>query len=510
NPDGEATVEEKITQPPVDQVIKVGTKPTEASSKVSWTAQVPFAVETRPNSELAPGEVKVVQKGVPGEKTYTADFAATGSDATVTPEEKQTKDPINEIIEYGPTPADTSVVTKTEKPVPFETKIVFDATLEAGTQVVDTQGELGIDEVTSTQKIVDGKPSGDPEVTTERTKEPVTQVIRVGTKSKPVSADVDWNERTSFDTEVRVNPDLAPGETKVIQEGTPGEVKHTVKVTVDNGKVSREESTETISDPKPRIVDVGPTVGESELTDTHAQDISYETIIEEDPNLEAGKVVEDQAGVVGQKEITTTWKLVNGQPVGEPETSETVTKESQPRKVRVGTKCNCSTPSDPTPPTDPDSGKKGSSEKAERCVANAFATNSPLLWLLPIGLLAGVGYGVNEAFGPQIQSVSAEFNARINEALPHTDFGSSHGEQPEWVRGLQMQIDGINSQFAGFGEQLKPLGIALGAIAALALVGSLIAQACTEEGFDNGMTVWGIKDGSSVPGKRPQEWSSQE
>ncbi|WP_370510470.1 G5 domain-containing protein [Corynebacterium jeikeium] len=44
---------------------------------------------------------------------------------------------------------------------------------------MDQRGELGTEVVTSTQKIVDGKPSGDPTVTTERTKEPVKQIIRV-------------------------------------------------------------------------------------------------------------------------------------------------------------------------------------------------------------------------------------------------------------------------------------------------------------------------------------------
>ena len=180
---GDPQITEEVTKKPVDQVIKVGTKPSEASEKVTWTAQVPFEVETRPNPELKPGEIKVVQKGVPGEKTYTADFSAKGSDSTVTPEEKQTKDPVNEIIEYGPKVEDTFVVTKTEKPVPFETEIVFDDSLEKGKQVVDQQGEAGTEVVTSTQKIVDGKPEGDPTVTTERTKEPVKQIIRVGTKT---------------------------------------------------------------------------------------------------------------------------------------------------------------------------------------------------------------------------------------------------------------------------------------------------------------------------------------
>ncbi|WP_245630704.1 G5 domain-containing protein, partial [Dermabacter hominis] len=126
---GDPQITEEITKQPVDQVIKVGTKPSEASEKVTWTAQVPFEVETRPNPELKPGEIKVVQKGVPGEKTYTADFTAKGDQATVTPEVKQTKDPVKEIIEYGPAAEDTSVVTKVEKPVPFETEIVFDDTL---------------------------------------------------------------------------------------------------------------------------------------------------------------------------------------------------------------------------------------------------------------------------------------------------------------------------------------------------------------------------------------------
>lgn len=373
---GEPQVTEEITKQPVDQVIKVGTKPSEASKQVTWTAQVPFEVITRPNPELKPGEIKVVQKGVPGEKTYTADFTAKGDQATVTPEEKQTKDPVDEIIEYGPAAEDTEVVTKVEKPVPFETEIVFDNTLKEGEQKVDQQGETGTEVVTSTQKIVDGKPSGDPEVTTERTKEPVKQIIRVGTKTEgthttayekdvpfeteiifddtmeagkqetvqegqlgkdkvtttltienskvvdtkaetervtepvkkiikigtkgtPASTTIEWTEKTPFEVEVRVNPDLQPGETKVVQEGKQGEVKHTVKVNAENGEITKEDTSEKISDPVKQIVEVGPATNQTELTDKHTEKTPYDTIIEYDPNLEVGKVVEDQAGSFG-------------------------------------------------------------------------------------------------------------------------------------------------------------------------------------------------------------------
>ena len=426
-PDGKATVEEKVTEQPVDQVIKVGTKPSEASEKVTWTAQVPFEVETRPNPELKPGEIKVVQKGVPGEKTYTADFKAKGDQATVTPEEKQTKDPVKEIIEYGPAAEDTTVVTKVDKPVPFETEIVFDNTLKEGEQKVDQQGQTGTEVVTSTQKIKDGKPDGEPTVTTERTKEPTKQIIRVGTKTegthttsyekdvpfetevifdenleagkqetvqegklgkdkvtttltienskvvdtktetkrvaepvkkivkvgtkgKPASTEIEWTEKTPFETEIRVNPDLQPGETKVVQEGKQGEVKHTVKVNAENGEITKEDSSEKISDPVKQIIEIGPAKSQSELTDKHTEKTPFDTIIEYDPTLEVGKVVEDQAGAFGEKEITKTWKLENGKPVGDPETSEKVIKDPQPRKLRVGTKCNCDKPTEePTP-----------------------------------------------------------------------------------------------------------------------------------------------------------------
>ena len=631
-PDGEATVEEKVTEEPVDQVIKVGTKPSETSEKVEWKAQIPFEVETRPNPELKPGEIKVVQKGEPGEKTYTADFTSKGNDSSVTPEEKQTKDPVKEIIEYGPALEDGEVVTKVKKPVPFETEIVFDDTLEYGTQKVDQQGELGEDVETSTQKIVDGKPSGDPSVTTERTKEPVKQIIRVGTKKattpptdeptppvepkevelpyttkiiydetlepgqeivdqegangkvevtvengqpsvnvvkEPVEkiirvgtkppAGQEWKERIPFEVKVKLDPTIPAGEHKVEQEGKPGLVQH-----------NSDGTEETLVEKQDHVILIGtkpadPTDPENpdQPTPEGELDINvrYTTRIVYDPNLKPGEEVEDVAGKDGRYTI----KVVDGKPVaemvekpvervvrvgtkppagtswteeiaydyeviedseleagkhevvqpGKPgerihrEDGSVVEKAPQKLIIKVGTKKKTD---EPIPPTDPDN-KKGSSEKAERCVANAFATNSPLLWMLPIGLLAGIGYGVNEAFGPQIQAASAEINARFQESMPKHDWGfgdqGQRRQDPEWMHELQAKADGINRQFAGYSEQLQPLGIALGVIASLALLGSLIAQACTEEGFDNGMTVWGIKDGSSVPGKRPKEWSSE-
>ncbi|MDK8763924.1 G5 domain-containing protein, partial [Corynebacterium sp. MSK218] len=414
NPDGEPTVSEKITKQPVDEVITVGTKQATATDTVEWKEPIPFGTTLRPNPDLAPGETRVVQEGKNGEASYAAVFTGTNGEAQVK-EVKARTEPVERIVEYGPKSADTSVVTKTEKSVPFETKITADPNLEAGKQVVDKQGELGTEVVTSTQKIKDGKPDGDPTVTTERTKEPVAAEIRVGTKTEgtyttesevavpfetdiqfdgtlpagtqktvqegkpgkdkvtttqtivnsnvvgtkteteriaePVkkiikvgtkgdttSKTVEWTESTPFEVEVRENPDLKAGETKVVQEGKPGEVKHTVTVTSDNGEISTKDDTEEISKPTKQIIEVGTAPTQTELTDKHTEQTPYETLIETDPNLEAGKVVEDQAGSFGEKEVTKVWKLKDGKVVGDPETTEDVTKEPTPRKLRIGTK----------------------------------------------------------------------------------------------------------------------------------------------------------------------------
>lgn len=884
-PDSEATVEEKVTEQPVDQVIKVGTKPSETSEKVEWKAPVPFEVETRPNKDLKPGEIKVVQKGVPGEKTFTADFTSKGDDSSVKPEEKQTKDPVKEIIEYGPTTPDQTLTSTKTREVNYETEFIVDNTVPVGQTKVEQEGEKGEELITSTQKIKDGKPDGEPNITVEQTKapkkkivrvgsmtngtyeleeklpipfdtvveydpeipageykivtkgqpgekttkitqtienskvvdakrgettnsEPVTEVIKVGTKQATASDKVEWKEPIPYPTELRPNLNLAPGEVRVVQQGKDGEATFTATFTGTNGEAAKTEETAR-TEPTPRIVEFGPGLEDDSVVSKTTRLVEFETEIVEDPNLEEGKQVIEQ-GEFGEEVVTSTQKLVDGKPSGEPVVKTERTKEPKKAIIRVGTKkpANPTPPTDepeqPTPPTDepgpsidpkevelpfttkiiydetlepgqeivdqegangkvevtvekgqpsvkvvkepvekiirvgtkppadiewneripfevkvkldptieagkhkveqegkpglvhhksdgteetvvekqdhviligtkkpgndpenPDqpeqptpggdleikvryttrivydpnlkpgeevedvAGKDGrytikvvdgspvaemvekpvervvrvgtkppagtgwteevaydyevvedselesgkhevvqpgkpgqrihkedgsvvevapqkliikvgtkksptdptdpskptepstpaepganaSSEKAKRCAANAFAVNSPLLWLLPIGLLAGIGYGVNEAFGPQLQQAGAELNARFQESMPKHDWG--HGQQgrrhedPEWVRELRAKADAVNRQFAGYGEQLRPLGIALGAIAAVSMLGVLIAQACEEDGFNNGLTILGSSKGDT-PADKAKAGSSEQ
>lgn len=663
----EATRGETTSTEPVTKVIKVGTKQATASDKVEWKEPIPYPTELHANPDLAPGEVRVVQEGKDGEATYTASFTGTSGEAAKTEQSSRTE-PTPRIVEYGPGLEDNELVSKTTRSVDFETKVIEDPNLEEGKQVVE-HGEFGEEVVTTTQKLVSGKPSGDPVVKTERTKEPKDAVIRIGTKkveqptpptdepeqptppttpptdepeqptppttpptdeptpptdepdqpedptpgpslppkevelpfttriiydetlkpgeeiveqegengkvevtvengepsvkttkepiqrivrvgTKPADS-VEWNERIPFDVKVKLDPTLEAGQHKVEQEGKPGLVHH-----------KADGSEETLIEKQDHVILIGTKKPEGEPEDPTPVpeggieiDVRYTTRVVFDPNLEPGEEVEDVAGKDGKYVI----KVVDGKPVAElveqpvervvrvgskPPKGTSWTEELaydyevvedpnlesgkhevvQPGKpgerihredgsvvevpaqkliIKVGTKKT--EPTEPNVPADPQDPSKSSSEKAKRCVANAFAANSPILWLLPIGLLAGVGYGVNEAFGPQIQQAVGQLNRRVQDSLPDNSFGrGGHGhnfEQPEWMRELQAQANAVNRQFAGYGEQLQPLGIALGAIAALSLTGVLIAQACREEGFDNGLTVLG----SSAEGKTSSE-----
>ncbi|SDI81583.1 adhesin domain containing protein, partial [Dolosicoccus paucivorans] len=85
------------TKAPVKRIVKVG--PAKTDGTHTYTSKKPFEVEVRVNPELKKGEHKVVQKGVEGEEEYT--ITIENSKVTNTSEPKETKAPVNEIIEVG-------------------------------------------------------------------------------------------------------------------------------------------------------------------------------------------------------------------------------------------------------------------------------------------------------------------------------------------------------------------------------------------------------------------------
>lgn len=97
---------------------------------------------------------------------------------------------------------ETKLVTQTVR-IPFTTKMVSDSSLPKGTQKTRTRGVAGVKTLTYQVTITDGKQTSKKLVRTEITKQPVTQVIAIGTKNVskcdpnytgacvPIASDVD-------------------------------------------------------------------------------------------------------------------------------------------------------------------------------------------------------------------------------------------------------------------------------------------------------------------------------
>ncbi|WP_289891576.1 G5 domain-containing protein [Virgibacillus pantothenticus] len=169
--------------------------------------------------------------------------------------------------------------------------------------------------------------------------------------AEKVVAKVEWqkienkeeqkNEKIPYETKEKKDPALNKGEKVVEQEGVAGEKTVTYKVTYVGGiERSREVISEEVTvDPVEEITRVGTKVTEVK-EEQKTEEIPYETIQKEDPELDKGEKVIDQKGVTGEK--VTTYKLtyVNGEEVSREAITEEITVEPKEEIIRVGTKTN--------------------------------------------------------------------------------------------------------------------------------------------------------------------------
>ena len=278
------------------KVIEVGIKPSE---KVEET---PFKEETRPNPALPEGERKVVQEGVKGRKVTRTTYTLDTKTGKVTPKEEVTEntEPKNRIVEVGTKP----VVM--EKEIPFKETVVQNPSKPEGTRTVLKEGKVGKETTTTTYTLdtKTGKVTPDTKTTVVKAED---RLVEVGT-GKNVTGDVE--------TQYVPDPELEPGKTKVVQEGTP-EVKDVT------GKV--------LTPGKPTIIHIGtkPKVVEEELP--------FKEETRENKDLPKGQTKVVQEGKVGKKVTTTTYMVdpKTGKVTSEDKVEETAAVN---KIIEVGTK----------------------------------------------------------------------------------------------------------------------------------------------------------------------------
>ena len=326
-----------VTKNPVDAVIKVGQKDFNGTFTSKETSTIQFKTQYIVDKTLEPGKVVVDKGGSLGEEEVTITHTIENGKLIKSEKGKpvRTKEPVDRIVRVGTKPTEGIITETIEREIPYETKIIYDDTKDAGFQEIEKEGKPGKEQVTIEQEVKDSKPVGEATETIKTITKKEDRVVRIGVK--PVIKEVELGN----DTEYKHNPKLKAGEEKVIEEGSKGFVKYTTTFNKETGKLEvKEERVE----PKNKIVEYG---SKTEDEFKFESEIAYNVIIKENADLDAGKHKVTQQGIVGKTE--TTVKIENSKEVSRD--TKTIT-EKQDMIIEIGTKNVCEIP--PVDPKDPE------------------------------------------------------------------------------------------------------------------------------------------------------------
>ncbi len=361
-----------VVRPPVDSVTKYG--PVKGDSIVE-KEEIPFEKERKFNPDLAPGTEKVTREGQKGEKTITTPTLKNPLTGEIISKgeskEEITKDPINELTEYGPetiTPGhrdefDPKLPTGEKEEVPGkpgiknpETGDVVRPPVDSVTKYGPVKGDSIVEKeeipfkkerkfnpdlAPGTEKVTREGQKGEKTITTPTLKNPLTgEIISKGESKEEITKDP-VNELTEFGGEKIpqghkdiFDPNLPTDQTEKVP-GKPG-IKNP-----DTGKV--------IEEPVDDVIKHGPKTGTPE---TKTVEIPFETKREFNPKLQPGEERVKQEGQPGSKTITTpiTVNPLTGEKVGEGQPTEEITKQPVDKIVEFGGE----KPKDPKGPENPE------------------------------------------------------------------------------------------------------------------------------------------------------------
>ncbi|MFI3116564.1 ZmpA/ZmpB/ZmpC family metallo-endopeptidase [Streptococcus suis] len=377
----EEEISSTVTKTAVPKIVEVGTKqatddivtevpdtapshelPTlQITEEVStYTESIPFETQEVADDTLLEGTRQIVQEGKAGQKTIeTKETYIDGilvKTETVSETINQTAAP--QIIHVGTRPV-TSVpdsapshevptislteetLTHTEA-IAFDVQEIYDANLAEGSREVEQKGQAGVRTIETKNYYADGVLIKSEQVSDVVTKAPVTEVVRVGTKTADVLGveTVVATEELPFETTVTETEELYVGEEKVVNEGKVGSKEVTTTYQTING-VRQPNPTvieKVLEAPTTKEVLKGIKPIEGTESDTETVDIAFETEYVDDPTLLEGKTKVVTTGVNGSKTVTTTYQTIKGVRQENPTVTEEITKQPVKQVIARGTK----------------------------------------------------------------------------------------------------------------------------------------------------------------------------
>ena len=231
-------------------------------------------------------------------------------------------------------------VTTTEE-IPYPSRTENNADLAEGTRKVKQAGEKGQKKVVWDVTLVNGVEKKRDRKSQTVIKEPVEEIIEVGTKKTGVETKetVTVEEKVAFKEETKVDPALDKGQTRV-EEGEEGIDEVTYEVTkVDGVEKSRKEvlrKTKKAAKNKVTYTGAKAVVTTKEVTKT--EEVAFQTREVENALLAEGVRRVKTAGQKGVRTIVETVTYTDGVETGRVEKSNTITTPAVDEVVEIGTK----------------------------------------------------------------------------------------------------------------------------------------------------------------------------
>ena len=231
-------------------------------------------------------------------------------------------------------------VTTTEE-IPYPSRTENNADLAEGTRKVKQAGEKGQKKVVWDVTLVNGVEKKRDRKSQTVIKEPVEEIIEVGTKKTGVETKetVTVEEKVAFKEETKVDPALDKGKTRV-EEGEEGIDEVTYEVTkVDGVEKSRKEvSRKTKKAAKNKVTYTGAKAVVTTKEVTKTEEVAFQTREVENALLAEGVRRVKTAGQKGVRTIVETVTYTDGVETGRVEKSNTITTPAVDEIVEVGTK----------------------------------------------------------------------------------------------------------------------------------------------------------------------------
>ena len=229
----------------------------------------------------------------------------------------------------------------TTEEIPYASRTENNADLAEGTRNVKQAGVKGTKTITWDITLTDGKETARTKKSEKVTKEPVEEIIEVGTKKTGVETKetVTVEEKVAFKEETKVDPALDKGQTRV-EEGEEGIDEVTYEVTkVDGVEKSRKEvSRKTKKAAKNKITYTGSKAVVTTKEVTKTEEVAFQTREVENALLAEGVRRVKTAGQKGVRTIVETVTYTDGVETGRVEKSNTITTPAVDEVVEVGTK----------------------------------------------------------------------------------------------------------------------------------------------------------------------------